>query len=40
MKVLLLKDVKKVGRRMEVKEVSDGYAQNFFDSQKNGCTGG
>ncbi len=30
MKVLLLQDVKGVGRRMEVKTVSDGYAKNFL----------
>ncbi|MEK7554454.1 MAG: 50S ribosomal protein L9 [Patescibacteria group bacterium] len=30
MKVLLLKDVKGVGRKMEVKDVSDGYARNFL----------
>ncbi len=30
MKVLLTKDVKGVGRRGEVKEVANGYAQNFL----------
>lgn len=30
MKVLFLKDVKGVGKRMEVKNVSDGYARNFL----------
>ena len=30
MKIVLLKDVAKVGRRGEVKEVSDGYARNFL----------
>lgn len=30
MQVLLLKDVKGVGRRQELKEVSDGYARNFL----------
>jgi large subunit ribosomal protein L9 len=29
-KVLLIKDVKGVGRRMDVKEVADGYARNFL----------
>ncbi len=34
MKVLLLADVKGVGRRMEVKNVSDGYARNFLFVKK------
>lgn len=34
MKVLLLQDVKKIGRRYDVKEVSDGYARNFLIARK------
>ncbi len=30
MKVILLQDVAKVGRRHEVKELADGYARNFI----------
>lgn len=33
MKVLLLKDVKRLGRSGEIKNVSDGYARNFLISQ-------
>jgi len=34
MKVVLLKDVKKIGRRFEEKDVADGYARNFLIPQK------
>ena len=34
MKVILLDDVSKVGRRGEVRDVSDGYARNFLIPKK------
>ena len=34
MKIVLLKDVKDVGKRNEVVNVSDGYARNFLFPQK------
>ena len=34
MKVILLDDVAKLGRRGEVRDVSDGYARNFLIPQK------
>ncbi len=34
MKIIFLKDVKNVGRRGEIKEVSDGYAKNFLLPQE------
>src|SRR3989344_3457757 len=34
MKVILLQDIKNLGRRYEIKNVSDGYARNFLIPQK------
>lgn len=34
MKVTLLKDIKKLGRKGEVREVADGHAMNFLVPQR------
>ena len=34
MKIILLDDIPKVGRRGEIREVSDGYARNYLFPQK------
>ena len=38
MKIILLDDVAKVGRRGEVRDVSDGYARNFLIPKKLALT--
>ncbi len=34
MKIILIKDVKGIGRKYDVKDVSDGYARNFLMPKK------
>ena len=37
MKIILLRDVAKVGRRYEVKDLADGFARNFIIARGLGC---
>ena len=39
MKVILLEDVKSLGKKGQMVDVSDGYARNFIISKKKGGTG-
>ncbi len=34
MKIVLLEDIKKIGKKGEIKEISDGYARNFLFPKK------
>lgn len=34
MKIILLQDIKKIGKKGEIKDVSDGYARNFLLAKK------
>ena len=36
MKVILLEDVKSLGKKGQMVDVSDGYARNFIISKKKG----
>ena len=33
MKIIILKDIKDIGKKFDVKNVSDGYARNFLFPQ-------
>ena len=39
MEVVLLEDVKSLGKKGQVVKVNDGYARNFILKQKSGCGG-